>query len=81
VHQEVLGEANLKGRLGKDLLQHAKENRERSHFLESPMVMILVEYVCEMERKVGTHIGWCTKDLCLCLDILDRPGVVVKSDA
>ena len=56
MHQEVLGEANRQGRLGKDLLQHAEEHRERSHFLESLMVTILVEYVCEMEGKVGTHV-------------------------
>ena len=79
MHQEVLRKTNLQGRLGKDLLRHAEEHRERSHFLESPMAAILVEYVCEMERKVSTRIGWCAKDLRLCLDILDMPGIVVDA--
>jgi hypothetical protein len=69
VHQEELG---------KDLLQHAEEHRARCHFLESPMATILLEYVCEMERKVGTHRGW-AKDLSSCLDILDGSGVVVDA--
>ena len=42
------------------------------------MATILVEYVCEMERKVGTHRWW-DKDLCLYLDILDKSGVVVDA--
>jgi hypothetical protein len=78
VHQEELGKANYQGRPGKDLLQHAEEDRGKCHFLESPMATILIEYVCEMERKVGTHRGW-ANDLCSCLDILDRSGIVVNA--
>jgi hypothetical protein len=77
VHQEVLGKAHHQGRLGKHLLQHAEERRERCDFFEYPMETDLVKCVCEMERNVGTHSGQRAKDLSL--DILDRSDVVVDA--
>ena len=43
------------------------------------MATDLVKYVCEKERKVGTHSGWWAKDLRLFLDTLDRSGVLIDA--
>ena len=79
MRQEVLGKAHHQGKLGKDPLHHAEEHRERCNFLEYPMATDLVKYVCEKERKVGTHSGWWAKDLRLFLDTLDRSGVLIDA--